>query len=454
MRALFFLYSLAIEVAVWTMLAPAVWVRALVTPRGTVELRERLARAPHRDAATRPTIGPVLVHAVSVGEMRAAAPLVTALAAKSQRVALTAGTSAGLEAARRIARTEPSVDSVSYLPWDRPAVRKWIAHLAPSAVVVVETEIWPNLFRACADLQIPLVIANGRIRPADVWKYRLLRAFFAHVLDSAVWIGVQSAAERDRFLAIGATPERVEIAGNLKFDAALVPSVESALHMPDARARPLIVAGSTHGPEERWLLECARLLEAEGHPIRLVLAPRDIARAGRVARRAQLNGCRVRLWSSFTGAECDVLVLDQFATLHACYASADVVVIGGTFAPVGGHNLLEPAAFGRPILVGPHTDEIAAVVQVFADAGALMRVTGTEPARALADACRSLFADPVRARTMGERAAAVCKQRAGSTARYVDVVVERVAAVATKMAASNMHVEAADAANVATPSHG
>lgn len=453
MRALFFLYSLAIEVVVWLVLVPAVWVRALITRRESGELGGRLARTQPCDAAKQPSVGPVLVHAVSVGEMHAVAPLVAALAAKSHRVVLTAGTTAGLDVARRLARTEPAVDGVAYLPWDRSTVRGWLKRIGPSAVVVMETEIWPNLFRACGDLRVPLVMANGRIRPVDVWKYRLLRPFFARVLDNAAWMGVQSPAERDRFLAIGAPAARLEVAGNLKFDAALSPCAESSLHMPDPRARPLVVAGSTHEPEEQWLLECARRLDADGCSIRLVLAPRDIARARRVAQLAREQGRRVRLWSEPATGECDVLVLDRFATLRACYTSADVVVIGGTFAPVGGHNLLEAAAFGRAILVGPHVADIAAVVQVFAEASALVRVAGADPARALADACRDLLTDPVRARSMGERAAAVCRREAGSTARYADVV-ERVAAVARKMAASNRHVDAADAASAATPSHG
>lgn len=424
LRALFFLYSFSIEFVVWFALAPAVLVRRLVTRPGLAELRQRLARGPARTRTNEAAAGPVLIHAVSLGEMHAASPLVAALAATEHRLLLTSGTLAGLEAARTLARQHAAVEGVAYLPWDRRAIRRWLAGIAPSAVVVMETEIWPNLFRTCADLRVPLFVANGRIRPADVRKYRLARAFFVRVLDSAVWIGVQSAAERDRFLAIGAPAGRLEVAGNLKFDAALAPGAAPSLRTSDASDRPLVVAGSTHDPEERWLLECARLLEGCGRPIRLVLGPRNVARARRLVRLARSRRLRVRLWSDRSDAGWDVLVLDRYATLRACYAEADIVVVGGTFVPVGGHNILEPAALARPIVVGPHVEEISTLVRQFEAARALVRVWG-EPARALAESCGALLADRARARRIGERAGALCRQSAGSAAWHARVIVER-----------------------------
>lgn len=415
-------YSVLIEIVVWLVLVPVVWMRSLVAGAGSSELRERLGHGRACNGRNEAGPGPVLIHAVSLGEMRAAAPLIDALAAQARRVLLTTGTAAGLEAARRLARDQPAVESVAYLPWDRRAVRAWLARVAPSAVVVVETEIWPNLFRACADLRVPLFIASGRIRPRDVARYRLLRPFFSSVLDCATWIGVQSTAERDRFLAIGAPAERVEVAGNLKFDAALAAGPEPSVRARGVTERPLVVAGSTHGPEERWLLDCARLLEGEGRPIRLVLAPRDIARAGRIARLARSRELRTRLWSEPSRDDWDVLVLDRYATLRARYADADVVIIGGTLASIGGHNILEPAAMARPIVVGPHTEEIAALVQPFADAGALMQISGTDPARALADACRALLTDRALAEAMGEKAAATCRRGAGSAVRHARII--------------------------------
>lgn len=434
LRVLLVVYSLAVDAVVWFALAPALWVRSLVTRAGRTELWQRLGWVePRAESRRAPAARPVMVHAVSAGEMNAAAPLVAALGADKRRVLLTTGTAAGLQTAERLAREQSNIDGCVYLPWDRRAVRRWLGVMAPSAVIVVETEIWPNLFTTCKRLQIPLFIANGRIRPRDVWTYRLARMFFRGVLDSAVWIGVQSARERDAFVAIGAPAARVEVAGNLKFDAALGARSESALLTDDADGRPLVVAGSTHDPEERWLLECARTLSDHGRRIRLVVAPRDVARAGTVSRLARARGLRPLAWSEWstnTAAPWDVLVLDNYGTLASCYTGADVVVIGGTFVRVGGHNILEAAAAARPILVGPYVDEISALVEPFEAAGALMRLSSADPAGSLADACRTLFDDPERARVMGAAARDICRQGAGSAARHVRVIVEQLAASA------------------------
>ena len=253
------------------------------------------------------------------------------------------------------------------------------------------------------------------------------------MLDSAAWIGVQSTRERDAFVAIGAAPARVEVAGNLKFDAARDARSASAGLAADGDGRPLVVAGSTHDPEERWLLECARILAGEGRRIRLVVAPRDVARAAAVVHLAKSRSLRPLTWSEWsanTAASWDVLVLDQYATLRPCYADADVVVMGGTFVRVGGHNILEAAAAAKPILVGPNVDEIAALIERFAAAGAVMRLPGADPARSLADACRTLFDDRARARKMGEAASEICRQGAGSADRHARAIVERLAALA------------------------
>lgn len=428
-RVLFVAYDFCIEVVVWLALAPATWLRARAGLEQSSTLGARLGRMRPAGASSRPAPGAVLIHAVSVGEVHAAAPLIAALADEGCRLILTTGNAAGHEAATRLARTCSAIDHVTYLPWDRRAIRGWLAAVGPSAVVIMETEIWPNLYRACADRHLPLFIANGRIRSGDVKRYRLARTFFAQVLDYATWIGVQSVAERDRFLAIGAPAHRVEVAGHLKADAALRTSHDQSRGLQRDQARPLVVAGSTHNPEERWLLECARLLDAEGSNLQLVLAPRDIRRAMAVAQVARSLHYRTCLWSGPYDPDWDVMVLDQFGVLRTCYADADLVVVGGTFVAVGGHNVFEPAALARPILVGPHTSAINTEVGEFEQAGALLRVSGADPARAIADACRTLLGNRAGAEVMGGNAAALCRRSAGSAAKHARVITRGTAAL-------------------------
>ena len=424
-RALFFAYSVVMEAIVWLVLVPTTWLRTRTrATRDAGAWREHLARVP--SGPTAGDAGAVLIHAVSVGEMHAVAPLVAALSAQSRRIVLTSGTAAGLDAARRLAQTHSAIVGIGWLPWDRRAVHAWLSARAPSCVVVVETELWPNLFRACADLDIPLVIVNGRVRPRDVPRYRWGRAFFRHVLACATWIGVQSDAERERFVAIGAPRDRVVVAGNLKFDAALMAATTAPSTAAGAGPTPLVVAGSTHAPEERWLLECARQLAERGLPVRLVLAPRHITRAEEIVRVASARGMRVFRGADDSADDWDVLVVDTYGTLNTWYAAADVVVMGGTFVPVGGHNILEPAALGRPIVVGPHTEEIASLLTVFDEAGAIMRVTSADRPRGLADACASLLTDRANARIHGARAFAACQRGSGAAARYAAAIAEQI----------------------------
>ncbi len=282
-------YAVAIEAIVWLALVPAWCVRAFRRREPLGALRQKLGWFRPVPASV-PATRHVFIHAVSVGEMHSAEPLVAELAATGQSVWLTTGTSAGLDAATRIAALHPGVAGVSFLPWDRHAVRRWLRDAAPAAMIVVETEIWPHLYLACREASVPLFVVSGRIRPQDVWKYRRLRSFFRPVLEIPAWIGAQSEADREAFIAIGAPAARVCVAGSLKFDAALRP-VPAAARLNIAGAqRPLLVAGSTHAPEEKIVLEAARALLRDGCPIRVVLAPRQLARVDAVVRLAQRQG--------------------------------------------------------------------------------------------------------------------------------------------------------------------
>jgi 3-deoxy-D-manno-octulosonic-acid transferase len=390
---LFLLYDLLVAAAVALVLVPWELARRLARRTGPEVLRQRLGNGV-------PETGPgvrVLVHAVSVGEMAAAGALVSELARRIPDVSilLTTGNGDGLAAAERLRARHPEIRSVSLIPWDRRrGMRRWLRRVRPAFATVVETEIWPNLFRACADLSIPLSIVNGRMPPREAGRYRLAHPFFRKVLRTLEWIEAQTEADRRRFIEIGAVPDRVTAGGNLKFDAA---AAEPAAEM--AREESLVVAGSTHAPEERILIDALRTLRGRNPSARLALAPRQVSRARRIARWARTAGFEVAFGSDRSDAW-DVLVVDRLGDLAPLYARGSIAVIGGTFAARGGQNPLEAAGRACAIVAGPSRDNFA---EIFAGLDADRAIASADVAR-VSIVLESLLADPDRRREMGRRA--------------------------------------------------
>ncbi len=400
------LYDAFLALAVWLALVP-VELAAIALGRSTLaRLAGRLGRPPRLAERGRRLL---VVHAVSVGEMVAAGALLRAWTARhpEDRFLLTAGSRDGLAAGERLAAAEPAIAAVVPLPWDRRrAVRRWLRALSPALLVVIETEIWPRLFLTSRELGIPLALVSARIYPRDVRRYRRLPHFFRSVLAAPRWLGVQSSSERTRFAAIGAPSERVEVAGNLKFDAVPAPATGAGLA---ANGRPRIVAASTHPGEERRLLAAlARLPRELGEP-QLVLAPRHPRRAGALIRTARRRGFPAMTLAAAErveaagGAAPRVVVVDRLGWLPAAIASADVVVLGGTLVAHGGHNPLEAARAGRALIVGPHVEHCADLI---AHLRAHAAVHALDHADDLAPALAALLADPLARRRLGERAAA------------------------------------------------
>lgn len=430
-RLLWPLYDAGVAVATWGVLAPATALRAIAGRVQRGELGERLG-------ASAPLAGPgpsLLVHAVSVGEVSAAGALIAALAAERPGWAfvLTTGTGEGRRAAEALRARLPALVAVASLPWDRRgALRRWLARLDPVAVVVVETEIWPNLFRACGELGVPLAIASGRLYSGDVARYRLARRFFAAVLAIPAWIAVQDEREREAFVAIGAPPERVEVAGNLKLDAvapgAPLPGVWRRRLAASPRAR-VLVGASTHAPEEKLLLQVFAALRG-GHPeLLLVLAPRHPGRAARVRRLALAAGLSTAVWSQPDTAPADfqVLVVDEIGPLRALLALAEVAFVGGSLAGHGGHNPLEAAALRKAIVMGPSCDNVREIVTGLRRCGGILQLpAAAEAAGALRAAFERLLEDAEERLALGERAAAFCDLSRGVAARTARALLARI----------------------------
>jgi len=403
---MFTLYRVLVALAIPLILVPYEILRG----RGRY-LAQRLGRTTLRaPAAGRPRI---VIHAVSVGEMGAAAALVPALSTELPNcsLVLTSGNRDGLAAAGRLARQHPNIESTILLPWDRaPALERWLAALQPSLFVVVETELWPGLFRVCARRGVPLCIVNGRIYPADLGRYRLLRGFFGRVLEQVVWIGAQSETERSRFEEIGAPPAGIDVVGNLKYD---VPGTGRGTDVEGrlGKGGPLLVGASTHAPEEQCLLDAFTRLRERLQGLRLVIAPRNVARAGTILDLARERSLRAETWTQPSSNESDVWVIDEMGRLPDFFEHADVVFVGGSLAPHGGHNVLEPAAHGRAILVGPHVEHFRGVVDDFLEGRALIGLSSAED---LYPEMLRLLTDDTERRALGRRARELCEAGRGS----------------------------------------
>jgi 3-deoxy-D-manno-octulosonic-acid transferase len=303
----------------------------------------------------------VWLHAVSVGEVQACAALVSALSRRHPALPLTVTTFTPTGSARARALFG-NLAQVRYVPYDLPgAVRRFFRRVQPRLAVIFETELWPNLYRECDRRRVPLVLASARISARSVSRYQRLGTLFRETLARTALVAAQGAGDAERFRSLGADPANTHVTGNIKFDFELPEGLAArgaglrAQYAPD---RPLWVAGSTHGGlEEQAVLEAQQRVR-EVHPgALLVLAPRHPPRFDEVAGALRVAGIHFVRRSASAGdgadAACAVLLLDSLGELLDFYAAADVSFVGGSLVPRGGHNLLEPAALGVPILVGP-----------------------------------------------------------------------------------------------------
>lgn len=371
--------------------------------------------------APRPGRG-IWVHAVSVGEVQAAAVLIAALheRAPALDVVLSCATPTGRARARALL---PGVD-VRYAPYDLPgSVRRCLQRLRPRLLILIETELWPNLLREAQRAGTPTLIASARISARSAGIYRRLPGLLRAALAANVWVAAQSRADALRFLALGVPPQRVSVAGNIKFDRAVPAELMrrgAELRARYAAGRPVWVAGSTHAGEERIVLEAHRQLRAREPHALLILAPRHPQRFDAAAAAAAAHGLHaVRRTGEPPAGDYAVLLLDTLGELAEFYAAADIAFVGGSLVRVGGHNLLEPAAIGLPVLSGPQQYNSPDVARSLVEQGAL---TIVHDAAELAAALQKLLADaPARAR-QGAAGRSVIEANRGARERLVQLI--------------------------------
>lgn len=363
------------------------------------------------------------VHAVSLGEVQAAAPLVHALLARFPGRPMIVSTTTATGAQRVVDLFGERVRH-AYLPLDVPrAVRRFLDAIRPDIAIVLETELWPNLYAECARRGVPLLLASARLSERSVRRYRILDRVFGGLLRrtlAVARIAAQSPTDRERFLAIGAPHDAVEVAGNLKFDVSIPDSVKAAgaeLRQALGRTRPIWVAGSTHPGEESILLDAHAALR-ERHPdALLVLAPRHPQRFDAVAADLDARGVQyVRRSREQSPASAAVMLVDTVGELQRFYAAGDIAFVGGTLIELGGHNLLEPAALGLPVLCGPHTFNSPDIARQLAQAGALQVASD---AQVLSRILERLIAEPAQRQQMGRCGREVIESNRGACDRLV-----------------------------------
>jgi 3-deoxy-D-manno-octulosonic-acid transferase len=413
-------------------------------PALAIDWRQRLGRSYPPGAPRTP--GPLWIHAVSVGEVQSTAGLVAALRDRfpTRPLLLTMATATGRAQAARLhapllatpAAGVPPVLELAYVPFDLPgAVARFLDRYRPAAVILLETELWPNLIAAAADRGLPVALVSARISGRSVDGYRRWAAGFARqTMGRLALVAAQSAGDARRFVELGAPAERVAIAGSLKFDFPLPADLDhraAGLRRRFLGTRRAWVAGSTHPGEEAQCIDAQRRLaadatlrDADGTTPLLVLVPRHPDRFDAVASELAGQGLRVLRRSSFAigapaaqeVAAADVLLVDTIGELLAFYAAADVAFVGGSLVPVGGHNLLEPASVGRPVVTGPHSFNAPDAAALLESRGALLRVAD---AGSLAATLAGLFADPARAARVALAGREAVEENRGAAARTI-----------------------------------
>lgn len=366
----------------------------------------------------------IWIHAVSVGEVVAAVPLIRALGKQYPDRPLLVTTVTPTGAARVAALFGDEVHH-TYIPFEAPAVvNRFFEATNPDIALVLETEIWPNLYRGCGVRRIPLILVSARISPTSVDSYRRLLPLFRETLSHGIVIAAQSDADAERFLSLGAAPERTRVTGNIKFDVELPPDL--AVRGQELRAelfgaRPIWIAASTHEGEEEIVLDAHRKLLQAIPEILLILVPRHPQRFAGVrdiVARQQMSVV-ARTDGEPCNASTQVFLGDTMGELTLFYAASDVAFVGGSLVPIGGHNLLEPAALGLPLVSGTHVFNAQEIADMFVVRGACKLV---QDSAELAAEVYRLLSDAETASRQGDAGREILEHNRGALARLMAMI--------------------------------
>ena len=363
----------------------------------------------------------IWIHAVSVGEVQASLPLIRVLQKRFPSRTLLVTTVTPTGAARVKAAFGDSVKHC-YIPFEFPsAINSFFKAINPDAALIMETEIWPNLFRGCGVRNVPLILVSARISPRSISGYRRLLPLIRETLSHGIIIAAQSQADADRFLSLGASAVRTRVTGNIKFDVELPETVTQegeAFRREIIGDRPVWVAASTHEGEEEKVLQAHRILLEQFADLLLILVPRHPERFAAVREDVKKQGFGVvsRTEDRVCPHSVSVFLGDTMGEVPMFYAASDAAFVGGSLVPVGGHNLLEPAAQALPVITGPHLFNAQDIADMFVEKKACRIV---EDADELATAVADLLSNPGQASEMGQNGLDLLEKNRGALARLL-----------------------------------
>ncbi|MBP1764248.1 MAG: Three-deoxy-D-manno-octulosonic-acid transferase protein [Firmicutes bacterium] len=361
----------------------------------------------------------IWIHAASVGEIVAASPIVKEIrkTLPGNPILISVVTANGYEMARRIIS---DADSIIYFPLDLPWLSDWtVRRIRPRVFLPVETELWPNFLRSVRRQGIPVMMVNGRISEKSVARYRYLRGILANMLETIIKFCMQSTIDAQYIIQMGADPKRVIVTGNTKFDQTYTDTspekiVSLRRQLGLTSAEPIIVAGSTHKGEEELLLAAFTKVKAVYSQAALIIAPREILRAEELLAMAAEAGFEAKTRTALTAEPAEgheLVILNTIGELGQIYSLGDIIFVGGSLVSLGGHNILEPAAHGKPIVVGPHMFNFKESYALFSGRNACATVFDEA---SLAEKWLEILANETLRRTMSEEALTIIRENRGA----------------------------------------
>lgn len=365
----------------------------------------------------------IWIHAVSMGEVEASRPLISSLQAlyPGQQLLISTMTPTG---STRVSQLYGQSVLHCYLPYDLPLfTKRFLSAINPSVGIIMETELWPNLLHQAQKQSIPMVLANARMSSRSAEGYKRINKLCAEMLNSFTLIAAQSSEDRDQFISLGASRDNVHAVGNLKFELDISDEViDDAQYIRSSWGkRSVFIAASTHEGEEILILNALRQIKSSIPDVLLILVPRHPERFDRVAAVSQRAGFKIlrRSEKGLCRQDIQIFVIDSMGELPLFYAAADIAFVGGSLVPTGGHNILEPAAVAKPIIVGPHVFNFKDITRQFIEANAAIQVQSPEE---LAKTVITLFEDSQKQQQMGKAAKQLITQSQGASQRLINLI--------------------------------